>query len=743
MKRSVIPPERERLAEFARQKRVKYRTKPYTPAIEISSEMRERLRFQFEDALEDCASPLVPPLSASAVLAPIDFLSKNVNLAIETPQQTLRLDTAKQPGSSPGSTLSTLSLQTSNPSLLGRMNALLSVHHRRQAEREDIPPQEAVEHLAQAIQYHLDPHEPVSIHPEEVFRREFKYVVYEPWVVVSVQRIQRWYKRLFAMKKRAAGKISNWFFDYLQYRNFQRDLRIAQQCAQLIQRKYRQRLKRLHLHARCIQRWYRRVRSVAAKVQRFTPYTAVRAIQSLLRSILLKRRLVREKLETEAAVKLQKHLRRYFANSRRLRGILIIRRHIEDHLIKIQSYLRRYQARLLCERIRQRRRGEESLRLRAEAEYLDHCRVLEYIKWRLYCSTGEGKLHAAYSSLNLNQFDRKLDESREEVFKSKLDRMLDEYFHVDSQHIPRIAVEMSIPIARLPQLFDYCVDALGEVQPDLLKSWCLEYRARLNHRIKGKTLNSEYSAYDDILRLYYKWIKQTKDDGISKFCRHNMLLHEFEHQCRYRELHPPLYVCCQCDATFSLFLDYNAHFDHDNRCLVTNEAAVFWINPKFSNWKEHLMRCRDIVRARREALFVRNKVQIRLFKELHKWRNRTHLALFFPIQNRASSMLRHHGVNEDISLFTAFSIIRHDYHSTAEELSQSMAVIETCSSLLPKLKTAALSLRLAVALLLHYVECTIQISATEEFRVVHPRFFAHNTIKFRPSLLQIGVTTIF
>ena len=136
MKRSAVPRHREQLAEFTRQRRLKRSAEPYQSSLEVSSEMKERLRRRLEDDLEESASPLVPPLSASAVLAPISYIADNVSFTIEQSNrhpESLHQDT-----------------------ILDRVNTIRSLHHRRLGQRQDIPPQEAVHHLDQGLHYHLD-----------------------------------------------------------------------------------------------------------------------------------------------------------------------------------------------------------------------------------------------------------------------------------------------------------------------------------------------------------------------------------------------------------------------------------------------------------------------------------------------------------------------------------------------------------------------------------------------------------
>ena len=703
MKRSAVPRHREQLGEFTRQRRLKRSAEPYQSSLEVSSEMKERLRRRLEDDLEESASPLVPPLSASAVLAPISYIADNVSFTIE--------QSNRHPES----------LHQDN--ILDRVNTIRSLHHRRLGQRQDIPPQDAVQHLDQGLHYHLDQHslsETITIQPNDIFTRNFKYRVYEPWVVASLERIQRWYKRIFNQKVTAANKISNWFFDYLQYRNFQRDLRIVQQCCQIIQRKYRQRLKVLTLNAHRIQIWYRK-HKLSVKAMKLTPFTAVRAIQRLLKGILFKRRMKRLQLEVEAVTKLQKHIRRYLSNSHRIEYLIIVEKFLECFAVKLQSFFRRYRAYHRCQMIRHQRKQDEILRLQLEQEYLDRCSIYDYVRMRLYCESESGKLEAAYALNERNHLVRRRFQYREDFIESYCDDILDRYFHIFPYQIPRITSLLSIPSSKWPQILMSCVDSMGNIESECLRAWFLRYKLQPADRIKSRKTESEFTFYDDFLRMYFKWISPSDNNGIVWLCKKHTHSAQLQHLAQYREKFPPPYFCCQCDKTFCLFTDYYCHFDNEQRCIASGKVAAFYKDRLFSGWAEHILKCKDIVHFRREKLFVSSTTNSRLFKEMITWRSLLQSVSFREIQRGFHSSLGNHCVEEGISLGTAYSLLRQDEDSLVEDLSHCIKLVEEGFELLPWLRSKSLSFKLALTLHLHFVECSIALSATDEYRMTYLR----------------------
>lgn len=283
-----------------------------------------------------------------------------------------------------------------------RMNVLW-LQRRAEFEREEGDVEQSIKTIGEALSVHLGTEDysnakladnVVGGTGEELFKHiEKEYFLYDKETHQVASRLQAFYHKHHMKRGKLATLIASTFRMYIAKRNWRRRNHLRNQCALLIQWRFRKHLERINRLAAKIQTWWR-LRGAYWEYQRLLRiYRGARCIQRLWRGLKGRIKAYNKAVELYMVKKIQRFARGYIF--RRDRGFYMSLFHklFYRAAVRIQCLGRRIQAikrskmQLLSEIAR------EDGRIAREKSMIAETIVIETRKTRMYLQTGAGKLH--------------------------------------------------------------------------------------------------------------------------------------------------------------------------------------------------------------------------------------------------------------------------------------------------------------------------------------------------------------
>jgi hypothetical protein len=341
--------------------------------------------------------------SFTNILPPFNFTS-NSQRSLLTNSTTSAHNPNKQPSS----------LQESNPALDSLNSRLRVLWLRRKAEleRQEGNHDTAVQSLQLALNEHLGDgitannyeqarlsQPALSADPNELLATiTHDFFMYEPSVHTFADKIQRWYRTKYRRRANIVKLLTRCVRGFLVRNRMRKRNQLRQHCAQLLQRRFRTHLARMHRLATLVKRWYLLRRDMRTFWRRLFQYQMARCIQKFVRGVFGRRRAKHQGLRIKAVVTIQRLIRKFLFRNNRVFIISRIHRLFFYAARKIQRFIRHVQAiercraKLLLELLR------ENLRSQKEQIVVRELLRIERMKFHFYLRTKFGELQKEWYS---------------------------------------------------------------------------------------------------------------------------------------------------------------------------------------------------------------------------------------------------------------------------------------------------------------------------------------------------------
>ena len=613
--------------------------------LPLSTEMVDWLQGTFEDTSEDgdftdpVTSVLAKPLDSMSVYCPLGAIASSKNTSLRTVANPLRdltdqfrfTNTGITGGNDKTDEISgTESVISGQTSMAGnsvstststwalnkppqRLEKALPVNHtvnrlevmwlqrRAKFEREDGNLEESYNTLSEALSLHLgtDKYESANLaehnHTDPTALFDYvndTYFLYDDSAHLTAARIQRCFLRRHRRRCRSATHISRYFRGYLARKSHFQRHQLRKQCCQIIQRRFRIHLRRMHMLATKVKMWYVSLKQQAIFKVRMFYYRKARKIQAWVRGILGRAVANQKRLELNMTSMVQRHSRGF--NSRRKRELALRYYHKAFFLSAriIQCFFRRVlaisrsQYQLLYELAR------EEDRLEREKDVIEETIRVQIAKTRLYMVTEAGKLHLQQILNRIRLKDahfRKIKKTLSEVEIMSQEAMVSfELFDsdgsglIDEDELFDMLKQLCIPMTKTGVAMlaaDISKDGEGEIDfGDFMDWYCGgggEEAADVNS-LEDQIFKQILKARHAVMELTGQILVKRGEREMLRQCT-TWLTKDIT--ATFRLAHPPKFQCCQCQSPFVLFTDYYAHFNPQGFCSVLNQKAMFF--PKF------------------------------------------------------------------------------------------------------------------------------------------------------------------
>jgi hypothetical protein len=222
------------------------------------------------------------------------------------------------------------------------------------------------------------------------------YFLFDPAVHSKAGKIQRCYRRYLRKRIEKANRLITIVRGFLARIRYKKLLFLRKQCATLIQRRFRIHLKRMNDLATKIKQWFKIRKIVKDYQKKLLIYCAARTIQRAWRGYVGRKKASLVKLRKDSASCIQRTVRKYFIRNNRHFAISCIHRVYFHSVRKIQTFIRKIQAKQRCQIKLIMEIIRNNLRNEKERIVLNEMNRLNKIKIKYYLKTIAGKLHAYF-----------------------------------------------------------------------------------------------------------------------------------------------------------------------------------------------------------------------------------------------------------------------------------------------------------------------------------------------------------
>jgi hypothetical protein len=236
-----------------------------------------------------------------------------------------------------------------------------------------------------------------STNPYDLLRTiDEKYFLFDPAVHSKAGKIQRYYRRYLRKRIDKANRLITIIRGFLARNRYKKLLFLRKQCAILLQRRFRIHLKRMNDLATKIKQWYKIRKIVKDYQKKLFLYRAARTIQKAWRGYIGRKKAALIKLRQNSVSCIQRNIRRFFIRNHRHFAISCIHRVYFLSVRKIQTFIRKLQAKQRCQIKLIMEIIRNNLRNEKERIVLNEMNRLNKIKIKYYLKTIAGKLHAYF-----------------------------------------------------------------------------------------------------------------------------------------------------------------------------------------------------------------------------------------------------------------------------------------------------------------------------------------------------------
>ena len=494
---------------------------------------------------------------------------------------------------------------------VNRLNVMW-LQRKAKLEKEDGNLDESFKTMQDAIDLHFNnesdyskarPSDQVDIaNPNELMLElDQSYFPYDSTAHNRADRIQRWYHKRFMKKFNAASLLRRVFRGFQVRKDLWYERCKQNQCARLIQRRFRIHFTRVCDEATRIKYWYRLQVSMRDYRERIFVYRQARRIQRLFRGNQGRKIGNYRRLRRNSAMAIQRNFHGYVVRRRRALGVSMFHKLFFNAAVKIQCLCRGYiavcraKARILEELMREERRMER------ENSVVQETIANEIARTKLYLKTAAGKLHYEACKRKIIAMDKEFERLRptltqQEILTHEAEVIFEVYDSdgsgtIDLEELRLMLVDLCVPVTR-KELEDLALqldaDGSGDIDFAEFSEWFSEGGSNSSSGVRAAMFRQVLKARRLVLELSGQLLARRSERAVLRQCC-SWLTNETK--ALFRLTDAPKFNCCKCLQTFVLFQDYIKHFTPSERlCVNTVERGMFhpkwWIHSEWVKQRE-------------------------------------------------------------------------------------------------------------------------------------------------------------
>ena len=496
-------------------------------------------------------------------------------------------------------------------SAVNRLNVMW-LQRKAKLEKEDGELDASYKTMEEAINLHFggetdyekaDPSSSVGITDPNDLMLELgeSYFPYDSTAHNRADYIQRWYHKRYLRKARAVALIIRQYRGYVVRRYVWQVMAKRNQCARLVQRRFRFHLCRMEHLATRIKYWYRLQCAMRDYRARIHIYRTARKIQRLFRGNQGRKIGNYRRKRRNSAMAIQRTFHGYVLRRRRALGITQFHKIFFNAAVKIQCLCRSYisvcraKTRILEELMREERRMER------ENAVVEETISNEIARTQLYLKTEAGKLHYESCKRKIIATDKEFERAKpnltkEEILIHEAEVIFEVYDAdgsgtIDLEELRLMLIDLCVPVneKELKELAGQLdADGSGDIDFAEFSEWFSEGGNEGNSGVRAAMFRQVLKARRLVLELSGQLIAKRSERAVLRQCC-SWLTNETK--ALYRLTDSPKFNCCKCLQTFVLFQDYIQHFTRSEKlCVVTGERAMFhpkwWIHSEWVNQRQ-------------------------------------------------------------------------------------------------------------------------------------------------------------